>query len=103
MPLISNFACCETSHIASMTHSDDAATPADAHYTVGVKPVFVVVQNVTDATQREWYSGMASGSAILTQANGARTTPATGGVVVEGRAISFKVEKDKKYHVLALG
>lgn len=57
-------------------------TAADFVITLGFKPRYFVIENVTDRVKCEWYEGMASGDYIKTVAAGTRTLETSDGVIV---------------------
>lgn len=93
----------EQTRLTTISHIDDAGSPAAAVYPVGYNARYVRVDNVTDRILLEWYEGMPSGAAVQTAAAGARTLIATGGVVVQGNDIGFAVLQNKQYRVQVIG
>ena len=93
----------ENTRLATISHLDDAGSPAAASYKLGFKPRYVVVDNVTDRTVLQWYEGMNSGHAAKTIAAGTRTLETSGGVTVSGDTIGFAVQQNKQFRVQALG
>ena len=93
----------ELTRLTSISHLDDAGSPADASYTVGFVPRYVRVDNVTDRTVLEWYEGMTSAHAAKTVAAGTRTLETSGGVTVSGGTIGFAVTQNKVYRVQVMG
>lgn len=63
----------------SGSYLDDAASPADATITIGFKPRYVCVDNVTDRIKIEWYQGMSetTNTCVKTAAAGTRTLETT--------------------------
>lgn len=60
-----------------------AATPVDTVISLGFKPSYVKVQNVTTILQEEHFDGMADASALLTTgSSGAVTIPTTNGITL---------------------
>lgn len=93
----------EQTRITTISHFDDAASPAAASYAPGYNAKYVSVDNVTDRIKLEWYEGMASNSAVQTAAAGARTLITTGGVSVQGNKVGFPVLQNKQYRAQVLG
>ena len=93
----------ETTRFATISHADDAGSPAAASYDVGFVPRYVRVDNVTDRTVLEWYEGMTSTHAAKTVAAGTRTLETSGGVTVSGDTIGFAVTQNKTYRVQVMG
>ena len=93
----------ENTRLATISHLDDAGSPAAASYKLGFRPRYVVVDNVTDRTVLQWYEGMNSGHAAKTIAAGTRTLETSGGVTVSGDTIGFAVLQNKTYRVQAMG
>lgn len=93
----------ENTRLATISHFDDAGSPAAASYDVGFRPRYVLVSNVTDSIQFVWQEGMTSGHAIQTLATGARSVITTGGVTVSNDTIGFPVLQNKQYRVQVLG
>lgn len=70
---------------ASGSYFDDAASPVSAALTLGFKPRYVCVDNVTDRIKIEWYQGMSetSDTCVKTAAAGTRTLETTNkGIVI---------------------
>ena len=93
----------EITRLTSISHVDDAVSPAAASYTVGFDVRYVRVENVTDRICFEWFSGMTSGHALRTVAAGTRTLETSGGVDVNEGTIGFPVIQNKVYRVIAMG
>lgn len=93
----------ENTRVATISHLDDAASPAAASYKLGFKPCYVLVNNITDSIQFVWMGGMTSGHAQQTVAAGTRSVITTGGVTVAGDTIGFPVLQNKQYRVQAIG
>lgn len=93
----------EANRLTTISHLDDAASPAAANYVVGFVPRYVASINATDRVTKEWYEGMASGHCITTTAAGARTLDTTGGITVQGTAVGFAVLQNKQYRVQVSG
>lgn len=77
---------------ASGSYFDDAASPAAATITIGFKPRYVCVDNVTDRIKIEWYQGMSetSSTCVKTAAAGTRTLETTnGGVAITGTTFTI--------------
>lgn len=93
----------EITRVATISHKDDAASPAAALYAIGFAPRHVVVENQTDAIRFEWFEGMTNGHALKAVATGARTAETTGGVTVSRNTVSFPVLQNKQYRVKVTG
>ena len=93
----------ETTRVTSISHLDDAGSPAAASYDLGYTPRYVKVDNVTDRISFEWYTGMTTDHAVKTVAAGTRTLETSGGVTVSGDTIGFAVLQNKTYRVVAMG
>ena len=93
----------ETTKLCTVSHLDDAGSPAAASYTVGFTPRYVRVDNVTDRIMFEWYQGMTTDYAVKTVAAGTRTLETSGGITVSGYTIGFAVLQNKQYRVQVLG
>lgn len=93
----------ETTRVTSISHLDDAGSPAAASYDLGYTPRYVKVDNVTDRISFEWYTGMTTDHAVKTVAAGTRTLETSGGVTVSGDTIGFAVLQNKQYRVVAMG
>ena len=93
----------EITRVTSISHLDDAGSPAAASYALGYTPRYVKVDNVTDRISLEWYTGMTSDHAVKTVAAGTRTLETSGGVTVSGGTIGFAVTQNKVYRVVAMG
>ena len=65
--------------MATGSYFDDAASPVAAVITIGFKPRYVRVDNVTDRILIEWYQGMSetTDTCIKTAAAGTRTIETT--------------------------
>lgn len=77
---------------ASGSYFDDAASPAAATITIGFKPRYVCVDNVTDRIKIEWYQGMSetSSTCVKTAAAGTRTLETTnGGIAITGTTFTI--------------
>lgn len=61
---------------------DDAGVPAAAVFRPGFKPDVVIVKNLTDRIQWEWFRGNTSGHAEKTVAAGTRTADTASELVV---------------------
>lgn len=93
----------ELTRMTSISHLDDAGSPAAASYTLGFTPRYIKVENATDRISYEWYTGMTSDHAVKTIAAGTRTLETSAGVTVSGSTIGFAVLQNKQYRVVALG
>lgn len=94
----------ELTRMTSISHADDAGSPAAASYDIGFTPRYVKVDNVTDRISFEWYTGMTSDHCVKTVAAGTRTLETSGGVTVtNGDNIGFAVIQNKVYRVVAMG
>lgn len=93
----------ENTRLATLSHFDDAGSPAAASYKLGFRPRYVLVNNLTDSIQFVWQEGMTSGHAQQTIAAGTRSAITTGGVTVVGDTIGFPVLQNKQYRVQAIG
>jgi hypothetical protein len=93
----------ENTKLTTISHFDDAGSPAAASYRVGFQPRYVKVENATDRTLLEWYEGMTSGHAVKTVAAGTRTLETSGGVTVSGDTIGFAVVQNKQHRVQVIG
>lgn len=94
----------ETTRMTSISHLDDAGSPAAAAYDIGYTPRYIKVDNVTDRISYEWYTGMTSDYAVKTVAAGTRTLETSGGITVtSGDNIGFAVIQSKQYRVIAIG
>ena len=93
----------ENTKFATISHIDDAGSPANASYNVGFTPRYIKVDNVTDRTVWEWYEGMTSAYAAQTVAAGTRTLITSGGPTVSGYTIGFPVLQSKQYRVQVIG
>lgn len=64
---------------SSGSYFDDAASPVAAVITIGFKPRYVCVDNVTDRIKIEWYAGMSetTNTCVKTAAAGTRTLETT--------------------------
>jgi hypothetical protein len=71
--------------VAAVAHGyflDSAATPAALAPSIGFKPRYVQVVNLTDRITFEWYEGMAADSMIQTVAAGTRTLVTSAAITV---------------------
>lgn len=93
----------ENTRVATISHFDDAGSPAAASYKLGFRPRYVRVDNVTDRIMLEWYEGMTSTHAVQTLAAGTRALLTGAGVTVTGDTIGFAVLQNKQYRVQAIG
>lgn len=93
----------ENTKFTTISHLDDAGSPAAASYNVGFTPRYIRVDNVTDRTVLEWYEGMTSAHAAKTVAAGTRTLETSGGPTVSGGTIGFAVTQNKQYRVQVIG
>lgn len=87
---------------ASGSYFDDAASPIAAVITLGFKPRFIRIDNVTDRISIVWYQGMSetSNTGVKTAAAGTRTLETTNqGVLVSGN--SFTISNNATLAVLA--
>jgi hypothetical protein len=89
--------------MTSISHLDDAGSPAAASYDLGYVPRYVRVENATDRIANEWFTGMTSTHAVKTVAAGTRTLETSAGVTVVGDTIGFPVLQNKAYRVIAMG
>ena len=86
---------------ASGSYFDDAGSPVDAVITIGFKPRYVCVDNVTDRIKIEWYQGMSetSNTCVKTAAAGTRTLETTNeGILVDTN--SFTISNNATLAVL---
>jgi hypothetical protein len=77
---------------ASGSYFDDAGSPVDAVITIGFKPRYVCVDNVTDRIKVEWYQGMSetSNTCVKTAAAGTRTLETTNeGILVSATTFTI--------------
>lgn len=93
----------ELTRLTTISHFDDAGSPAAASYTVGFQPRYVRVENATDRIANEWFEGMTSAHAVRTVAAGTRTLETSAGVTVSGYTIGFPVLQNKTYRVIVMG
>ena len=93
----------ELTRLTTISHLDDAGSPAAASYTVGFQPRYVRVENATDRVANEWFEGMTSAHAVRTVAAGTRTLETSGGVTVSVNTIGFPVTQNKQYRVIVMG
>ncbi len=93
----------ENTRITTISHFDDAGSPAAASYRVGFTPRYVKVENATDRILNEWYEGMTSAHAVRTVAAGTRTLETSAGPTVVGDTIGFPVAQNKQYRVQVIG
>ena len=94
----------ELTRVSSISHLDDAGSPAAASYDVGYTPLYIRVENSTDRISNEWFAGMTSGHAVRTIAAGTRTLETSGGpTVAAGGVIGFPVLQNKAYRVIVMG
>ena len=87
---------------ASGSYFDDAASPVDAVITIGFKPRYVCVDNVTDRIKVVWYQGMSetSNTCVKTAAAGTRTLETTNeGILVS--STGFTISNNATLAVLA--
>lgn len=87
---------------ASGSYFDDAGSPAAATLTIGFKPRYVCVDNVTDRIKIEWYQGMSetSNTCVKTAAAGTRTLETTNqGITITGT--TFTISNNATLAVLA--
>jgi hypothetical protein len=89
--------------LVTISHFDDAGSPAAASYNLGFIPRYVRVDNVTDRILNEWYQGMTSDHAVRTVAAGTRTLETSAGITLSGTTIGFAVAQNKQYRVVAFG
>jgi hypothetical protein len=93
----------ETTRLATISHLDDAGSPAAASYDVGFRPRYVCVDNVTDRIKLEWCEGTTSAHSVQTVAAGTRTLITSGGITVANDVIGFPVLQNKQYRVQVIG
>ena len=94
----------ETTRLTTISHFDDAGSPAAAAYDVGYTPRYIKVDNVTDRISFEWYEGMPSGHAVQTVAAGTRALLTTGGPTLNVLGVvGFPVLQNKQYRVQVIG
>lgn len=94
----------ELTRLTSISHFDDAGSPAAASYDVGYEPAYIRVENATDRIVNEWFKGMTSTHAVRTVAAGTRTLETSGGVTVgTDGTVGFPVLQNKTYRVVVLG
>ena len=106
MPITSTFAGPaqdNADRLVTISHFDDAGSPAAASYNLGFIPRYVRVDNVTDRILNEWYSGMTSDHAVKTVAAGTRTLETSAGITLSGTTIGFPCLQNKQYRVVAFG
>ena len=70
----------------------DATAAADTSFNIGYTPRYVRLINLTDATQLEWFEGMAPDSAIQTTAAGATSVITTNGITANSTIAGFSVK-----------
>jgi hypothetical protein len=85
----------------SGSYFDDAASPVDAVITIGFKPRYVCVDNVTDRIKIEWYQGMSetTNTCVKTAAAGTRTLETTNEGILVGTS-SFTISNNATLAVL---
>jgi hypothetical protein len=93
----------ELTRVTSISHFDDAGSPAAASYDVGFVPRYIRVENATDRICNEWFTDMTSGHAVRTVAAGTRTLETSGGPTVAGDVVGFPVLQNKSYRVIVMG
>jgi hypothetical protein len=94
----------ELTRLTTISHLDDAGSPANASYDVGFTPRYVRVENATDRIVNEWFEGMTSAHAVKTVAAGTRTLETSGGPSVGADGtIGFAVTQNKQYRVVVMG
>jgi hypothetical protein len=94
----------ELTRVTTISHLDDAGSPAAAAYDVGFVPRYIRVENVTDRICNEWMEGMASGHALRTVAAGTRTLETSGGPTLTAvDTVGFPVLQNKQYRVIVQG
>lgn len=94
----------ELTRLTTISHFDDAGSPAAASYDVGFQPRYIRVENATDRIVNEWFEGMTSTHAVRTIAAGTRTLETSGGVTVgTDGTIGFAVLQNKQYRVVVMG
>ena len=86
----------------------DTGTVAAYTFTLGFKPRYVKVENVTDRNGEEWYEGMADASAVKTVAAGTKTLITTLGITPLSYGFTFGLDTDinvtsKQVSFIALG
>lgn len=72
----------------------DDGTAAAFSIVCGFRPRYVVVLNVDDRTQLEWYEGMADASALKTVAAGTRTKITTLGITDNADGFTVGLDTD---------
>ena len=94
----------ELTRLTTISHFDDAGSPAAASYDVGYQPRYIRVENVTDRIAFEWFEGMTSTHAVQTVAAGTKTLITSGGVTVgTDGTIGFPVLQNKQFRVVVMG
>lgn len=83
----------QNNHIAMGRYLTDG-TAAAIDVTVGFKPRYVKVSNVTSRDQMEWFEGMAAASAVKTVAAGTRTLITSNGVTVDNDGFIIGLDTD---------
>ena len=68
-----------------------AATAAPTIFNVGFQPTHIVVADLTNLAEYEWYEGMAADSYIKTITAGTRSQPSSAGVLVATPSTSITV------------
>lgn len=66
----------------SVGRASGTYTAADFTITLGFKPRYFRIINLTDRVQCEWFEGMAAGDCLLRAANGDTTLVTTDGITV---------------------
>jgi hypothetical protein len=94
----------ELTRVTTISHFDDAGSPAAASYDVGFVPRYIRVENVTDRICNEWFEGQTSGHALRSVAAGTRSLETSGGPTVTNRdVVGFPVLQSKQYRVIVMG
>lgn len=72
----------------------DTGTVAATEITVGFKPRYVRVQNVTSRDSMEWFEGMTNGHGLKTVAAGTRTLVTSNGISVGEKTFTIGLDTD---------
>ena len=89
--------------MANGSYLDSAASPDAAALSLGFKPRYIRVDNVTDRIALEWFEGMTTAHALKTVAAGTRTLETSGGITVDGAEVGFTPVQSKQYRWVAFG
>ena len=94
----------ELTRVVTISHFDDAGSPAAAAYDVGFVPRYIRVENTTDRICNEWFEGMTSGHALRSVAAGTRSIETSGGPTLAAvDNVGFPVLQNKQYRVIVMG